>query len=64
VGAEVLRIRETSNNAWGGRKIAHGMERAGAAYVPAQSTITEILRTERQARASADHVAAYPAAKK
>jgi transposase InsO family protein len=44
VEAEVLRIREESNNAWGGRKIAHVMEREGAAVTPAQSTITEILR--------------------
>ncbi len=42
--SEVLRIRAESNNAWGGRKIAHVMEREGAAVVPAASTITEILR--------------------
>jgi transposase InsO family protein len=40
----VLRIRDESNNAWGGRKIAHVMEREGATVVPAMSTITEILR--------------------
>ena len=44
VEARVLRIRDESNNAWGGRKIAHVMEREGAAVVPAMSTITEILR--------------------
>ena len=44
VEAEVLRIREDSNNAWGGRKIARVMERDGAEVVPAASTITEILR--------------------
>lgn len=44
VEARVLRIRDESNNAWGGRKIAHVMEREGATVVPAMSTITEILR--------------------
>jgi transposase InsO family protein len=44
VEAEVLRIREESNNAWGGRKIAHVMKREGAVVIPSQSTITEILR--------------------
>jgi transposase InsO family protein len=44
VEAEVLRIREKSNNAWGGRKIAKVMRDAGQATVPAVSTITEILR--------------------
>jgi transposase InsO family protein len=42
--AEVLRIREESNNAWGGRKIARVMQRHGEMAVPAASTITEILR--------------------
>ena len=37
-------IRDESNNAWGGRKIAHLMEREGAAWVPSTSTITAILR--------------------
>jgi transposase InsO family protein len=41
---EVLRIREASNNAWGGRKIAKVMQRGGAVEVPSPSTITEILR--------------------
>jgi len=40
---EVLRIRERSNNAWGGRKIAHVM-RNSPTGVPSASTITEILR--------------------
>jgi transposase InsO family protein len=44
VEAEVLRIREASNNAWGGRKIAKVMDREGMAVVPSPSTITEILR--------------------
>jgi transposase InsO family protein len=44
VEAKVLRIRDESNNAWGGRKIAHVMEREGATVAPATSTITEILR--------------------
>ncbi|SEC54524.1 Transposase InsO and inactivated derivatives [Rhizobiales bacterium GAS191] len=44
VEAEVLRIRKSSNNAWGGRKIAHVLERKGRVVVPAASTITEILR--------------------
>jgi transposase InsO family protein len=38
-----LRIRERSNNAWGGRKIAHVM-RNSPTGVPSASTITEILR--------------------
>jgi transposase InsO family protein len=44
VEAGVLRIRQESNNAWGGRKIAHVMKRDGATAVPAMSTITAILR--------------------
>ena len=44
VEARVLGIRDESNNAWGGRKIAHVMKREGATVVPATSTITEILR--------------------
>jgi transposase InsO family protein len=42
--AEVLRIRDDSNNAWGARKIAKVMERSDPLGVPALSTITEILR--------------------
>jgi transposase InsO family protein len=42
--AEVLRIRDESNNAWGARKIAGVMERSDPEGVPALSTITEILR--------------------
>ena len=42
--AEVLRIRDGSNNAWGARKIAKVMERSDPAGVPALSTITQILR--------------------
>lgn len=44
VEAEVLRIRDESNNAWGGHKIVHVMARGGALEVPAKSTVTEILR--------------------
>jgi transposase InsO family protein len=44
VEAEVLRIRESSNNAWGGRKIERVMLNAGWAEAPSPSTITEILR--------------------
>jgi transposase InsO family protein len=44
VEAQVLRIREDSNNAWGGRKIARVMRRNGVLEVPAPSTITQILR--------------------
>jgi hypothetical protein len=42
--AEVVRIRDQSNNAWGGRKIAWTLERAGWERVPHPSTITGILR--------------------
>jgi transposase InsO family protein len=44
VEAQVLRIRAESNGAWGGRKIARVMRRDGPEPVPAESTITEILR--------------------
>jgi transposase InsO family protein len=44
VEAEVLRIREKSNNAWGGRKIVRVMRNRGHLVVPAASTVTEILR--------------------
>jgi transposase InsO family protein len=40
----VLRIRESSNNAWGGRKIERSLKRSGQVKVPSPSTITEILR--------------------
>jgi len=42
--AEVLRIRDGSNNAWGGRKIWKVMEDEGWPEVPCPSTITAILR--------------------
>lgn len=48
VEACVLELRASSNNAWGGRKIARIMARAGAVEVPAPSTITEILRRRGQ----------------
>ena len=44
VEAAVLHIRASSNDAWGGRKIAKAMARNGDPAVPAASTITEILR--------------------
>jgi transposase InsO family protein len=44
IEAEVLSIRKSSNNAWGGRKIAHVLKREGLVAAPAASTITEILR--------------------
>ena len=50
--AEVLRVRAQSNNAWGARKIARILARAGHPAVPAASTITVILR--RYSRVVAD----------
>jgi transposase InsO family protein len=44
VETEVLRIRDESNNAWGGRKIAHVMEREGTKSVPSIGTISAILK--------------------
>jgi transposase InsO family protein len=44
VEAEVLRVREQSNNAWGGRKIERVLQNTGRMEVPVPSTITEILR--------------------
>jgi transposase InsO family protein len=44
IETEVLRIRESSNNAWGGRKIRIVMQRSGHIELPSPSTITEILR--------------------
>ena len=58
--AEVLRIRASSNNAWGGRKIAWTLASHGWRPVPALSTITEILRRhgklDRQAQHPGPHV--------
>jgi len=60
IEAEVLRIRVASNGAWGGRKIAAAMERAGAGAVPAPSTITAILRRHGQLGArAAEHPGPY-----
>ena len=42
--AEVLRVRAANNDAWGARKIAWAMARAGWEDVPALSTITRILQ--------------------
>ncbi len=53
--AEVLRIRAANNGAWGGRKIAAAMRRAGMRAVPAPSTITEILRRHGQLGRQAEH---------
>jgi transposase InsO family protein len=44
VEREVLRVREASNEVWGGRKIRRAMQRQGRVVVPAASTITAILR--------------------
>ncbi len=44
VEAAVLRVREDSNNAWGGRKIARVLRDAAEIAAPSASTITEILR--------------------
>jgi transposase InsO family protein len=44
VEAEVLRIRNESNNAWGGRKIERVMRKGDKFAAPVASTITEILR--------------------
>ncbi len=44
VEAAVLRIREDSNDAWGGRKIAQVLKRDRGQIAPAPSTITQILR--------------------
>jgi transposase InsO family protein len=60
VEGDVLRIREGSNNAWGGRKIADVLERKGALVVPSPSTITEILRRHGKLdRHSAEHPGSY-----
>lgn len=50
---EVLRLRAASNNAWGGRKIAHVMRREGWEGVPSPSTITAILRRHGKLEAKA-----------
>ena len=43
--AAVLKLRAESNNAWGGRKIAHVLKRGDPALAaPSASTVTEILR--------------------
>lgn len=56
VEAAVLAIRERSNDAWGGRKIAKVMQSNGAIEVPAASTITAILRRHgRLARREGEH---------
>jgi transposase InsO family protein len=59
VEAEVLRVREEHNQAWGGRKIAWQMRRNGW-RTPAPSTITEILRRHDKLEANAaEHPASY-----
>jgi transposase InsO family protein len=58
--AEVLRIRAKSNGAWGGRKIAKVMRRNGLEAVPAESTITEILRRHgKLEQRAAEHPGSY-----
>ena len=44
VEAKVLKVRDESNNVWGGRKIKGWLENAGEPDIPAASTITAILR--------------------
>ncbi len=44
VEAEILRVRDESNGAWGGRKIAWTLKRDGKVKPPSPSTITEVLR--------------------
>jgi transposase InsO family protein len=44
VEAKVLKVRDESNNVWGGRKIKDWLEKDGEPDVPAASTITAILR--------------------
>ena len=51
---KILRIRDESNNAWGGRKIARLMQNEGwTGPIPAASTITDILRRNGRLEASA-----------
>jgi len=60
VEGEVLWIRKSSNNAWGGRKIACVLARNGEVDVPAPSTITEILRRHGKLEQRAnEHPGAY-----
>jgi transposase InsO family protein len=60
VEVQVLRIRQESNNAWGGRKIAHVMAREGMTAVPAMSTITAILRRHgKLAQRASEHPGPY-----
>jgi transposase InsO family protein len=57
--AEVLRIREEHNQAWGGRKIAWQMRQNGW-QPPAPSTITQILRRhDKLDRHAAEHRAPF-----
>lgn len=57
VEAAVLHLREASNGAWGGRKIARVLSREGRA--PAASTITEILRRHGKLAAANEHPGPY-----
>lgn len=58
--AAVLAVRENSNNAWGGRKIARVLARNDELAVPAASTITEILRRHGKLAAhEAEHPGPY-----
>lgn len=53
--AEVLRIRAESNDAWGGRKIAWTLAGNGWSTVPAESTISDILRRHGKLDRGAQH---------
>jgi transposase InsO family protein len=58
--AAVLQVRDRSNNAWGGRKIARVLARQGEVVVPAPSTITQILRRHERLRAhGSEHPGRY-----
>lgn len=50
---KILGVRDESNNAWGGRKIARVMQNEGWDEVPAPSTITEVLRRNGRLAANA-----------
>jgi transposase InsO family protein len=58
IEAKVLRVRERSNNVWGGRKIKRTLEDRGETDIPSASTITEILR--RHNRLTEAGLAAHP----
>ena len=60
VEAAVLEVRQDSNNAWGGRKIAKVLRDRGTVLAPSASTITEILRRHgRLEQRSGEHPGPY-----